>query len=147
MQHSIQQLGRPQATQKLPWLLVSLTAILFLSACSSTNDRPLTTFTPTPTGDIHRNEPHSLTKKLITRHPIVNRQSGLLHAQVEVYNKRRFPFGFRYKFVWILDNGFTDETSSNWKTQRIESQGTVALEDISPNPAAVDFRILLKPLE
>jgi hypothetical protein len=49
--------------------------------------------------------------------------------------------------VWILDNGFTDETSSHWKTQRIESQGTVALEDISPNPAAVDFRILLKPLE
>jgi uncharacterized protein YcfL len=123
-------------------------ALLFAAGCSNLNDRPVTTLATTQMGTISRGEdPYTLIRKLEIRNAVSSRNSGLLQAQVEVFNKRKSPLEFRYKFVWIQDNGFTDETSSTWKTQRIDSQDTLPLSEISPNPSAVDFRVTLKPLE
>ena len=108
------------------WLL----CVLAFTGCTGLNDRPVTTFTTTPAGSISRGvDPYTLIRKLQIRNAASHRDSGLLHAQVEVFNKRRFPVQFRYKFVWIQDNGFTDETSSAWRTHRIESQATLPLSD------------------
>lgn len=73
--------------------------------------------------------------------------TNFIHVQAFLQNADTTDFTFQYRFEWKdADGMMLRETNPSWKVATIHGRDTVALEGVSENPDAADFRLVVKPL-
>jgi uncharacterized protein YcfL len=75
-------------------------------------------------------------------------EGDILRVQVVVMNTDHVANRFRYRYVWMDENGMEIDTPmTTWETIRIEGKQTKALNGTGPNARARDCRLELKRVD
>ena len=73
---------------------------------------------------------------------------GFLKAQVTLRNTRKRNERFQYRFTWKDRNGMTLKRAETlWTVLPLHGREEAVLEAICPVPKAVDFRLVVRPVE
>lgn len=74
-------------------------------------------------------------------------ETGCLHVQVVLENSDYGDIRFQYLFEWYDKDGMLlEETSPMWRTLRMHGKDRKALECVSENKLAKDFRLAIRSL-
>lgn len=132
-------------------ILPVVLAAVALSACSTASN----------TIDV-KSQPRPLSDQVLAEHVVIEnaalgrrlkygevlaRKTGLvLAAQVAIENVSSSGVSFEYRWEWTDADGFQiGDTLSNWQPAVINGGERKLLTSVGPGPAAVNFRLYLRP--
>ena len=69
-------------------------------------------------------------------------------VQFNLRNSSDAPYDFRYRCRWLDEHGIQIDSSTDvWQTRTIHGRERMNLVCVAPSPAAVDYRLVLRPWE
>ena len=78
--------------------------------------------------------------------PISRRdESGRLHVQFELHNKKNADLAFEYAVTWRDASGFAIDTPWHWQPMSIVGQGYRTVAVTGPTPEAVQWELHVQP--
>lgn len=120
--------------------LISISSVLFLSACASGVPKP-----PPARGSIYYQvEQLGEMEYLEVTNMQASKRNGLLHVQAEVFNKDSDNQQLYYRFKWLDDSGFVIGGEEAWKPALIYGQQKKVLKGIAPTGAVTDFKLVVQ---
>ncbi len=126
-------------------ILVSLTALLMLSACQTTAPDRISTLEDffTPPADKVTSTADSIIVRGIRSHYV---RGEHLRADFKLYNNRGRRNVINFRVQWLDNDGMITGLHGYgpWKTVALEGQQEIVVTDTSPSPRAVDYKLELQ---